>query len=161
MHPAGTPGGDAEQNLLQAVQFAAQGPPGVYVVFGGRIIRGCRASKFVTDRSDAFRSINAPLVGRFTRLLALGPDGGQPVINKIDWPCSKTCAVIANFKIEPRVAVVKLTPGYQPQWLLSYCDKKSIRGLVIESFGAGGIPFRKPLDLVPVLERFRREGSPW
>lgn len=53
------PDTDGKKNLLDAVHAAVSGIPGVYVVFGGRIIRGIRAQKMYTRALDAFHSINA------------------------------------------------------------------------------------------------------
>ncbi len=160
MHPAGTPGGDAEKNLLQAVQFAAYGPPGVYVVFNGRIIRGSRAGKVSSLDKDAFQSINVPPVGVFLNMTTPGGKPPHPIIEKIQWPRPDEKPMKIDTRIEPRVMAVKLTPGLEPRWLLEFCNKEKIRGLVIEGFGAGGIPFREPLNLAPVVEKFGREGIP-
>ena len=44
-----------------------------------------------------------------------------------------------NTALEPKVAVVKLIPGTTPD-ILEFYLTKGYKGLVIESFGAGGVP---------------------
>ncbi|MCL1976385.1 MAG: asparaginase, partial [Firmicutes bacterium] len=54
---------DGLRNLYDAFVVAVANRPGVYVVFAGKIIRGCRAVKVRTQGTEAFFSINAPLAG--------------------------------------------------------------------------------------------------
>ena len=54
---------DAPMNLAEAVETARTAPPGVYITFNHKIIRGCRAVKMRTTSFDAFDSINEAPAG--------------------------------------------------------------------------------------------------
>ena len=51
---------DAKRNLKDSVLFACSRYKGIYVVFNGKVIIGCRASKVECNSISAFESINAP-----------------------------------------------------------------------------------------------------
>lgn len=58
---------DAKSNIMQAVQAAVDGKPGVYIVFAGKIIKGVRAKKMCTRNFVAFSSINEEPAGEVTQ----------------------------------------------------------------------------------------------
>ncbi|MBW2459205.1 MAG: asparaginase [Deltaproteobacteria bacterium] len=60
----GKEGRPARRNLGDALRVAAAGHAGVFVVFQGKIIDGCCASKQRSDSDDAFESINAAPWGK-------------------------------------------------------------------------------------------------
>lgn len=119
---------DAKTNLLDALRFACSGDCGVCVVFGGKVIAGTRARKMKTKSYDAFSSINFPEIaaihdGRVVRYIPFQPSGKEPVF---------------YHRLNSRVFLLKLIPGTAPEAFSSaaeFCD-----GLVIESYGVGGIP---------------------
>lgn len=119
---------DAKTNLLDALRFACSGDCGVCVVFGGKVIAGTRARKMKTKSYDAFSSINFPKIaaihdGRVVRYIPFQPSGKEPVF---------------YHRLNSRVFLLKLIPGTAPEAFSSaaeFCD-----GLVIESYGVGGIP---------------------
>ena len=119
---------DAKTNLLDALRFACSGDCGVCVVFGGKVIAGTRARKMKTKSYDAFSSINFPEIasihdGRVVRYIPFQPSGKEPVF---------------YHRLNSRVFLLKLIPGTASEAFSSaaeFCD-----GLVIESYGVGGIP---------------------
>lgn len=119
---------DAKTNLLDALRFACSGDCGICVVFGGKVIAGTRARKMKTKSYDAFSSINFPEIaaihdGRVVRYIPFQPSGKEPVF---------------YHRLNSRVFLLKLIPGTAPEAFSSaaeFCD-----GLVIESYGVGGIP---------------------
>lgn len=151
---------DARRNLLNAVQYAAYGKPGVYIVFDGKVIKGDRASKTNSTQFDAFSSINYPLVARFAKIRRLGPNVNYPMIRWIAPPKKREGSAVFDFKLDPKVAMVKLTPGFRPEWLEKYADPDTVHGLVIGGFGAGNVPYRAPCNLLPVLEKIIKKGVP-
>lgn len=126
--PIGAVDSDGPSNLAQALEAAGRLEGGVYICFGGEVIRGCRAVKTRTLSYHAFESINDPVIanfedGAFHRLIPAQPARGP----------------FAYFdEIEPRVALVKLIPGALPSTIecLIDCD---IKGAVVEAFGLGGV----------------------
>lgn len=150
---------DAAKNLTEAVQFAGYGPPGIFVIFGGKVIRGVRASKMDTVALDTFESINAPYVAEFVK--ANGKKVIDPLpIRKIDMPVQTDGETVLDTKIDPNAVYIRLSPGFKPEWLRSFCNPSRYHGIVIGGFGAGNIPDREPYNLLPVLEDFKKAGIP-
>ena len=124
-------GSDGPKNLLDSFFFAARsGVGGVYIVFGGKAILGTRARKVKTMSYSAFDSINYPPVAQIhhrqiVRYL-LAPEPGSASVRFYD-------------QLNPRVCLLKLTPGMPPD-VLSYLSS-SHDGIILESFGTGGLPF--------------------
>lgn len=120
---------DAEKNIADAFRFACENIGGVFVVFDGRVILGTRAVKMRTKRYDAFESINHPYVAS---------------INENDvkyvWKPERSEKKIGfNPNLCTDVFLLKLYPGVNPD-IFDYL-KESYKGIIIESFGNGGLPF--------------------
>jgi L-asparaginase len=119
---------DAKTNLIDSLRFACSGDCGVTVVFGGKAIAGTRARKTKTKSFDAFTSINFPEIAaihdnRVVRYIPFIDNGKEPVF---------------YHRLNSRVFLLKLIPGIAQEAFISaaeFCD-----GLVIESYGVGGIP---------------------
>lgn len=126
-YPAVYPDSDGRRNLENAIIAANSLSGGVYICFGSSLILGCRAVKTRTTSLNAFESINYPYIGTISdgRMLPLSE---PPVVNEFRF----------STHIDPRVALIKLTPGLTPKLLDSIrdCD---IKGVVIEAFGLGGM----------------------
>ena len=122
---------DAPMNLAEAVETARTAPPGVYITFNHKIIRGCRAVKMRTTSFDAFDSINeAPAgyldsEGAHYRTVPMREPRGQPEL--LD-------------QLEPRVFLLKLMPGTTPE-VFDWIASSGIRGVVLEAFGLGGLHY--------------------
>ena len=120
---------DARQNLADAFFYCAdEGASGIHVVFDGKIILGTRAKKTRTRSYNAFTSVDYPEIGIIRE--------GKPLYY-INEP-KPVGAPRFYHALDGRVFVLKMTPGLSPEifdYLADSCD-----GLVIESFGAGGLP---------------------
>lgn len=122
---------DAKRNISDAVRFACEEIGGVYVVFDGRVIQGTRAIKLRTKSYDSFESINYPYVAFIHE-------------DKIEYNKPFNILKSSGIKLDTSlctdVSLVKLHPGIKPE----YFDflKNQYRGVVIESYGSGGIPFQ-------------------
>lgn len=130
--PMGVLGTDAKRNLADAFTFAANGAAGVYVVFCGRVIRGTRAMKMRTQSYDAFFSVNASDVGTVRNQTIIYHDSFQPE--------EKLGPFQVNTLLCPDVFVLKLHPGVKEE--LFDVLPTLYRGVIIESFGNGGLPFK-------------------
>lgn len=124
--PIGQQGTDGIENLTDAVIFALEGMAGVYIVFNGKIIQGCRAVKVCTMSFDAFESINAPYVGFVDNKKVFLHQQLQPIsgITELD------------DRMEPDVFLLKLIPGTRPEFF-DYFAAMGYKGLVVEGFGLG------------------------
>ena len=124
---------DAMENCRCAIHFAASGVPGVYVAFNRKVMRGCRASKVRSLSFDAFDSINAPYVATISSL-------GMRINEKIiRYPHGKFHLLD---QYSDRVFLLKMFPGISPDTLRILRDQ-GYRGVYIEAFGIGGMPFLK------------------
>lgn len=146
--PVDAPGSDAPKNLGEAFLVAVSGiKPGVYVVFDGKIILGCRSSKVRTLSFNAFESINCEYVGyivngvvRFNRDNLL-PDN---ISGEFD------------DNLDQRVFLLKLIPGTNSEFFNSFL-KMNYKGLVIEAFGIGGLHYLRR-DLPECINKLIHSG---
>lgn len=118
---------DARTNLLDSLRVACGELSGVCLVFDGHVIAGTRARKMRSKSYNAFSSINFPDLAnvRDDRIIRYLPieEKGPPVF---------------YHTLNTNVFLLKLIPGMHPEALSAVgalCD-----GLIIESYGVGGIP---------------------
>ena len=121
---------DALENMRLAIYLAKDKYPGVYVVFNRKIMLGKYVSKTHSKSFDAFESINHPNVGEID---AYGLKINEELIPKID-PFFR----IRN-NICEKVILLKLFPGLNPD-IIDHLIEKGYKGIVIESYGLGGLP---------------------
>ncbi|MGE6256588.1 asparaginase [Heyndrickxia sporothermodurans] len=120
---------DAKKNVADALRFACEDIGGVFIVFDGRVIIGTRAVKMRTKSYDAFESVNHPYVAIIN---------GNEV--KYHWkPMSSSNKLSVNNRLCTDVFLMKLYPGTKPE--IFDCLKSLYKGIIIESFGNGGLPF--------------------
>ena len=144
--PLSMPGSDGLFNLRDAFFTACEGEPGVFVVFHGSIIDGARAKKMYTENFAAYASVNAP-VAQFT---ARG----------IEWRERRprpTEPMELAAELETRVCILKLVPGTDPK-LLDLVVAAGYRGIIIEGFGAGGVPNDERGSFLPAIRRALDQG---
>ena len=127
--PAGENNSDAANNLKDAFLFTGESVPGVFIVFGSRVILGCRSVKTNNIQCDAFESINYPLIATI--------QNGKISYNKIPHPPKKSPSLLTG--IDSSVFLLKIIPGTEPE-VLDAIHSLGYRAVVIECFGAGGVP---------------------
>ena len=127
------PVADAMENLRCAVHMAASGAPGVFVAFNRKVMLGCRTSKVRSLSFDAFDSINYPDVARISSLGMKVNRGTLPVRQGV----FRLCGTYSD-----KVFMLKLFPGMHRSVLRALADQ-GYRGIYIEAFGVGGMPFMK------------------
>jgi len=130
MLPITEPKSDAPRNLKTALTFAMKGFPGVYVAFMDKIMLGTRVSKVHSFGLNAFQSINYPDIAYVKGnevIVRHRPSlpGGEPAFDP---------------KLNPKVVHLRLTPGLSPDVFFAIADNSD--GIVLEGYGAGGIPYR-------------------
>lgn len=119
---------DASRNLIDAFIYASDTDShGVQIVFSGSVIIGTRARKNYTKRFDAFGSVNFPEIARVqgNKIYRFVKDHyeGDPVF--YDY-------------LNANVGLLKLVPALKPEIMRYLLDQYD--GLLIESFGVGGLP---------------------
>ncbi|MCM1991653.1 asparaginase [Oceanirhabdus seepicola] len=127
-------GTDARQNLSDAIRFALEDIAGVFIAFDGMIINGTRAMKVKTKSLDAFKSVNYPYISR----IKYGKIYYDNDIHK-NHQLKSDAELIFESSLCTNVLVLKLFPGIDPK-IFDFI-KKEYKGVIIESFGIGGIPF--------------------
>ena len=119
---------DAKQNLIDALVYAADdGSRNVCVVFNGSVIAGTRARKNYSKAFAAFASVNYPCLAQIQdrRILRYFDDAVNGDMRFSSY-------------INPNVGLIKLTPGMNNNLMRHALE--CYDGLVIESFGVGGLP---------------------
>lgn len=144
----GEAGTDAKNNIYLSFLTATSEVKGVCLAFGDVVIHGLRAKKMCTENLHGFWSINAePLAkyadGKLTWQSYLGGGYGEG-------------SFYAQTELEPKVAVIKITPGL-PSDVLDYYLDKGYKGLILEGYGAGGVP-NADNNWLPALEKVLQAG---
>lgn len=139
---------DARRNLADAFLFCADDAAfGVRIVFDGSVILGTRAKKTRTRSFNAFSSIDFPAV-------AIMRDGKPFYYIEESKPAGQSKF---SRSLNRNVFVLKMIPGLRADifdYLDEHCD-----GLVIESFGAGGLPDYEDGAFFTRLSRFLASGK--
>lgn len=147
--PIKAEGSDATNNIILAFKAAVSDISGVMLAFDKFVIAGANAKKMCSQNFSGFHSINRPLLGVFNE-------------GEIFWSEEATTKNITGKefkvfpKLEEKVAVVKVTPGLSSD-ILDYYVAQGYKGLIIESFGAGGVP-NADNNWLPALERTIKAG---
>ena len=122
---------DARRNLVNAMKLAVRDLAGVYVVFDERVIRGSRASKASESKLDAFTSVNVPDAGEIRVGIRLDRN----------LPRRRTGPLDLRPGFAPDIFVTTLTPGADPGDLVFLLNDRRIRGIVIQAYGTGNVPY--------------------
>ena len=120
-------GTDSKRNLTDAFFYACRGCGGVQIVFNGKVILGTRARKTCSKSFQAFSSVNYPD-------LAVVQD--DHLLQYMSCPVAEKPAFYD--KLDDNVGLLKLIPGTKPE-LVEFMTQH-YDGLIIESFGVGGLP---------------------
>jgi len=118
---------DANRNLVDSISFACENYAGVFVIFNGKVINGCRASKIITNKMGAFESINSPYFAEIK-------NGKISCNHELE---DKKSGLILNTKINANVATIKLNPQDSEKLFGALSDYE---GFIIEGYGDGNIP---------------------
>lgn len=140
---------DAILNLNDAIHFACEKIAGIFVVFDGKLISGPRAMKVKTRSYDAFVSVNFPYIAEIKH------DRIQYKKFIIDKFKPSGRELVFHPEIDTSVIVIKLFPGIDPK-IFDYI-KNNYSGIIIESFGIGGIPFEN-VDIASEVGEMIQDG---
>ena len=141
------PVADAMENCRCAIHMAASQIPGVFVAFNRKVMLGCRASKVRSLSFDAFESINYPNIATISSL-------GMK-IDKASVPERTGIFKLTN-TYSDKVCMIKMFPGIHRSFLESIANQ-GYKGLYIEAYGIGGMPFLKH-DFIGALDKLIQNG---
>ena len=140
--PVGVLRSDAKENLLTAIEIAAAKDedgnaivPEVTIYFEDRLFRANRTTKRNAEHFSAFNSYNYPALAKAGVHITYQPhlvhysDLSQPLR--------------LHTKFDTNVAVLKLFPGIQPAVVRALLRTRGLKGVVLETFGAGNAPSDK------------------
>ncbi|MBQ0166120.1 MAG: asparaginase [Treponema sp.] len=140
---------DGKDNIIAAMMIASSGKVNeVCIYFRGELLRGNRAIKYSADGFMAFKSPNAPPLAEagitinYNEAILLPKPEGEFSFQKLD-----------NIPI----GVIKVFPGIQFD-LFSNIMTESLKGVVLETFGAGNIPSHAK-SLLPIIEKAFNNGT--
>jgi L-asparaginase len=129
---------DAKENLITAIQIASLKQKGrpvfneVCLYFEYKLYRGNRTSKINAEHFMAFASPNCP---------ALAESGVHIKINHEYLLSPTTIKKLAVHKeLDSNVAIIKMFPGLNEGVLSSIFDIPNLKGVVLETYGAGNAP---------------------
>lgn len=135
---ADRPSSDNAMNAICAALVALSDIAEVSVVMHGttsdnfcEIHRGTKVRKLHTSRRDAFKSVNSSPIG-------IVDYNTRKIETLIDYTRRGEKALKFKPGMEPKCALIKFTPGADPE-ILDYYIEKGYKGLVLEGTGLGHI----------------------
>lgn len=139
---------DATTNLLGSLIIAGTfNIPEVLLFFNNTLFRGNRTMKISATDYDAFASPNMPPLATI-----------NSSSTKIDWHLIRRSTTIAPLSVQKNlntayVACLRIFPGITPEMVDAVLNIPKLKGLILETFGAGNAP-----DVPPTP--FSRPGTP-
>mgnify|MGYP001197406615 CR=1 FL=1 len=144
--PIGVRRTDAKENLITAIEIAGiEKINEVCIYFENQLFRGNRTTKINTEDFEAFKSPNYPLLAEV---------GVQIKFNNTQLKKSNK-KLIVHRNLSNDIAILKLYPGIKLEVI--ELIMKSVKGVVIESFGAGNA-INDP-GLVKLFENMIQQGK--
>jgi L-asparaginase len=129
---------DAKENLITAIQIASLQENGkplikeVCLYFEYKLYRGNRTTKINAEHFRAFISPNYPF---------LVESGVHLKINsELFLPMQKESKLKVHTHLDSNVAIIKMFPGISEAVLAAILNIESLKGIVLETYGAGNAP---------------------
>jgi 60kDa lysophospholipase len=144
---------DAVANLLDSIDLAGHFMiPEVCLCFNSRLFRGNRTTKVSASYYDAFSSPNLPPLANIT---AMDTD--------VAWELVYRPTELLPFSIQTdldlhHVACLRIFPGIKPEMVEGVLRTGGLRGLVLETFGAGNAPGGADNAMTRVIEEAVQRG---
>lgn len=126
---------DAQDNLLNSLIIAGHFMiPEVCLFFNFKLFRGNRTTKVSADDFDAFASPNLAPLATITSLRT-----------NVKWNLVYRPTVVEPFNIQTKldtahVASLRIFPGMRPEMVDAVLRMEGLKGMVLETFGAGNTP---------------------
>lgn len=145
---------DAKENLITAIQIASLKQKGkpvfkeVCLYFEYKLYRGNRTSKINAEHFMAFASPNFP---------ALAESGVHIKINNESlFQVNSTKKMMVHKELDSNVAIIKMFPGLNENVLASLFEIPNLKGIVLETYGAGNAPTEE--WFISVLKKAIKKG---
>jgi L-asparaginase len=144
---------DGRENVLTSIEIAAaKNSDGtskvqeVAIYFENNLFRGNRTTKISANAFEAFSSPNFP---------PLATAGIH--INYLSTGTVPTKKIQLFTELDNRVALLKIFPGFNASVYQSLFDISKIKGIILETFGAGNAPTDKAFD--DLIEKYIAAGG--
>jgi len=139
---------DARENLITSLMLAANyAIPEVCLYFGGKLLRGCRATKVSADGFAAFDSPNSLPLGT----VGIGIDVNWSLVRKAKGKKKISVPELTR----PVVSALRLFPGISPE-LVRNVLRPPLQGLVLEAYGVGNGPDKDAAFIDALTDATRR-----
>lgn len=128
---------DGKENLITAIEIAGsyQGSQPyiceVAIYFEYKLHRGNRTIKQNAEHFNAFDSPNYPLLAEAGIYIHYNRSALKP--------CSKEDLKVES-SFDPNIALIKLFPGMQPDFIEHILTMSGLKGIVFETYGSGNAP---------------------
>lgn len=136
--PIGEVRTDGEENLITAIQIAAQASGAspmvqeVAILFENYLWRGNRSSKISADNFNAFKSNNYPPLAQ----IGLGIHYNEDAL----WRAWRRRPLEVRYELDPGVVILTINPGMTADTLNYLLSTPGIKGVVLKTYGAGNGP---------------------
>lgn len=144
---------DAIANLLDSIDLAGNFMiPEVCLCFNSQLFRGNRATKSSANAFDAFSSPNLAPLATISAMKTT-----------VAWDLVSRPTTLQSFSIQTNldlnhVACLRIFPGIKPEMVDAVLRTKALRGLVLETFGAGNAPGGPDNTLTTVIRQAIERG---
>lgn len=140
---------DGSDNLIGSIVLASHlHIPEVCVYFGHKLLRGTRITKISASSYSGFESPNAgPLATVSETGIVVHYD------NLFHDPTASVGKAVSEMD-SSKVVVLKVWPGITSQVVEAILSPDQVRGVILETFGAGNMP----LTIIPALEAAVKRG---
>jgi len=146
---------DAKENLITSIQIACaheNGRPVIQEVglyFEYKLYRANRTTKINAEQFEAFTSMNFP---------PLAESGVHLTFNKhlLIYKNDEKDALIFRKNLVEDISILKLFPGITPQVVKAVLGIENLKGLILESYGAGNAPTER--WFISLLEEAIQDG---
>ncbi len=136
--PVGAIRNDARRNLVTSIEIASAKDnqlaivPEVSIFFNDVLLRGNRARKVESSQFDAFQSFNYPPLAK------VGIHVKYDLQNILSPP--PIFRPTLPLQLNENIGILKLYPGISQKMMESILDTENLKGIVLETYGAGNAP---------------------
>ncbi len=128
--PIGVLRTDGRENLISAIEVAAAGVVAeVTIFFQNLLLRANRTTKYNSEYFNAFTSANFPPLAEAGITINYNMANVGSVVHEGEFRVNK--------ELSDDVAVLKIFPGITPEVVSAILNIKNLKGVVMESYGAG------------------------
>ncbi|KAJ6110458.1 hypothetical protein N7486_002693 [Penicillium sp. IBT 16267x] len=144
---------DATDNLLGSLVVAGHFMiPEVCLYFNNKLFRGNRTTKVSASDFAAFDAPNCPPLATTTSMRT-----------NVNWDMVHRPTSLAHFRIQTNldtthVACLRIFPGIKPEMVDAVLKLDGLRGLILETFGAGNAPSGQDNAMINVLASAIQRG---